>query len=175
MFKQYFLFYNLEKSKFFNHKSVPALTYDFFFFFNYFFEFEFSTLYKFFKKVETRYHISDLCSKSYLKIPLYVFKIKNIKIIKYLFLINCIQFLKNRFIKLEFLIKFNIHCLINRKNLLSIRPPENFLKKQLKNAKLFFGEICDPYIKSALPFTLSKFSSFVRLGLKVDEKLLIKN
>lgn len=124
----------------------------------------FIQIYHFFKIIEIKLKLFNLCLHS-LNL---IFKLNlSKKNLKNFFLFNCIYLLKNKcFIKTNVLIKhlfFNINSIYYYKEV-------KFLKKILTSKKfLIIGEIYKNYKGSIIPFNISKLSWFVRAGLKTEE------
>jgi hypothetical protein len=162
---------------------------EFEFIFKFLKKFNFVQVYKYFKTFEILFDLPDLCIKCFPKLD--NFKLLNIKLIKFFFLINCIQLIKkknlinfifnnlnNLTVKYNKKINLNSSLITNYLNLKAFTYSplkEKFLKKKIKNLQSLFiiAELYKTYKGVIIPFNISNLSWLVRAGLKYDMKLYL--
>jgi hypothetical protein len=148
-------------------------------------KFNFIQLYKYFKTFELIFHLPNLCFNCIQKLE--TSELLNIKLIKFFFLINCIQFIKKKNL-INFIFNnsdYNLNSFefnkIDEKfffNIFSFKVFSNFylkekiLKKKKKNLNQFLitSEIYKSYKGVIIPFNISNLSWLVRAGLKYEMK-----
>jgi hypothetical protein len=124
-----------------------------------------SELYKYFKTLEKLLNLKNLCNSFFIKLS--KFELLNIRLIKFFFLIHCIQCIKKKNL---------INLIFNSSNLLNFNYSTILYLKDNKNKKLkkilinFFltSEVYKYYKGSIVPFNISNLSWFVRAGLKQE-------
>ena len=155
--------------------------------------FTFIQIYKYFKTFEILFNLYNLCNICLPKLhTIKLFNI-NIKLIKFFFLINCIQFIKKKNL-INFIFILNINnfkakiikdykintTLKLRKSLPRVSSFSlSIKKKNLKNKKknlfshFILSELYKTYKGVIISFNISNLSWLVRAGLKLDMKLYL--
>jgi hypothetical protein len=162
--------------KFFNNSNLINTNYEltkfeFNFIINFCNNLALSQLYKYFKTLEKLLNLKNMCL-SFLK-KLDKFEQLNIKLIKFFFLIHCIQCIKKKN-----LINLIFNCsnlkvpnyFINSKAFSNFYLEDNKKNKNKKKLINFFltSEVYKYYKGSIVPFNISNLSWFVRTGLKQE-------
>jgi hypothetical protein len=168
--------------KFFNNTNLLNTNYEltkveFNFIINFCNNLTLSQLYKYFKTLEKSLNLKHMCLTFFKKLD--KFEQLNIKLIKFFFLIHCIQCIKKKnLINLIFNcsnLKFNFSPFINSKLFTNFYLEENKKNKINKNLINFYlvSEVYKYYKGSIVPFNISNLSWFVRTGLKQEVNLFV--